>query len=312
MAHNTAIEWAHDTANLWWGCTEVHAGCDHCYAREFARGKGKGWGEDTPRFLTKAIWSNIFKWDRLAEKEGRQRRVFTGSMMDIFEKPKPVATWQGELIKSSWVIPAGPQKGHVIYGDPLTTRQVRQWWLEHVVPATPHLLHLLLTKRPSNIRRMVPQSWLQEWPRNVMVGTSVVDQETADTLVPQLLSVPGARRFLSCEPLLGPVDLGDYLHDGIEWVIVGGESGRQARPMHPDWPWALIAQCPANVKYFFKQWGAWSPYWMQGFKVKERFVFADAQEVYRRDKKVNGNYLTLGEKHMEVPDDHRDLHYTSP
>jgi protein gp37 len=98
------------------------------------------------------------------------------------------------------------------------------------------------------------------WPlSNVWLGVSVEDQRWADIRIPALASVPAAVRFLSCEPLLGPVDIARYLPN-LHWVIAGGESGPGARPMHPDWPRALRDQCATQgIPYFFKQWGAWAP-----------------------------------------------------
>ncbi len=109
------------------------------------------------------------------------------------------------------------------------------------------------------------------WPyENIWLGVSVENQETADERIPLLCDTPAAVRFLSCEPLLGPVDVGLYLtrkhifgYDplgGIDWVIVGGESGRGARPMHPEWARAIRDKCAiAGVPYFFKQWGEFGP-----------------------------------------------------
>lgn len=126
---------------------------------------------------------------------------------------------------------------------------------------------------------MVPNAWLQlSYPPNVWIGTSCEDQQRANERIPHLLRVPARRRFLSCEPLLGPLDLSAYLatcewcggslygdHEcydpaGIDWVIVGGESGHGARPMHPDWARGLRDQCvAAGVAFFFKQWGEYGP-----------------------------------------------------
>jgi protein gp37 len=143
---------------------------------------------------------------------------------------------------------------------------------------TPHLDWLLLTKRPENIARMVPlhfaggESWMRNgFPDNVWIGTSVENQATADERIPHLLNVPARVRFLSCEPLLGSVDiirgyqwargaLSANYQPPIHWVIVGGESGHGARPMHPDWARSLRDQCQAaGVAYFFKQWGEYAP-----------------------------------------------------
>ncbi|MCW5648388.1 MAG: DUF5131 family protein [Ramlibacter sp.] len=273
MAEHTTIEWCHHTANLWWGCTEVHTGCDHCYARTFARAKGKADGWDGTRYATVSIWKDVLKWEAAAKAAGTTARVFVGSMMDIFEKSMPVADWKGTPLP-------GVETGHL-----------RARYLREIVPATPNLQHLLLTKRPSNILKMVPPEWLAPggWPANVMTGTSPVNQPTADTLIPQLLRVPG-RHFLSMEPILGNIYIEDIkdpaggvclkplaglrwvgngegrceahaLASRIDWVIAGGESGPKARPMHPDWVRSLRDQCAAaGVPFFFKQWGEYVPW----------------------------------------------------
>lgn len=254
MGQDTEISWCHHTANLWWGCTEVHEGCDFCYARTLAKSKGKGAAWQGSRFAVKSIWGNLAKWNDAAAKVGEIHRVFCGSMMDIFEKPLPASDWNGN--------PLG-----------VTTGDLRGRLFNEVVPATPNLLYLLLTKRPGNATKCVPPSWLEAWPSNVMTGTSVVNQATADALIPQLVRVPG-KRFLSMEPLLGPTDIYGYLFDQyphrehwpherrgqLHWVITGAESGAKARPAHPDWFRLIRDRCvAAGVPYHHKQWGEWLP-----------------------------------------------------
>jgi protein gp37 len=153
--------------------------------------------------------------------------------------------------------------------------------LSHLIERTSHLDWLLLTKRPQHVRKLSPPWWNQEgWPANVWLGTSVEDQQTADERIPHLLEVPAKVRFLSCEPLMGLVDLNRWLnplhkwpanfgvapsagwHPGIHWVIVGGESGnkRDIRPMHLQWAQSIRDQCQsAGVPFLFKQWGSWVP-----------------------------------------------------
>lgn len=236
MADNSNISWTTHTANLWWGCTEVHAGCDHCYARTYAHAKGKSSAWEGTRYAVAGIWNSLQKWQRAAMKSVTPVRVFCGSMMDIFEKPLPACDWQGN--------PLG-----------MTTGAIRSRFFDHALPACFDVEFQLLTKRPGNATKMeyVPGEWLRgHWPRNVITGTSVVDQPTADTLTPQLLKVPG-RRFLSCEPLIGPVDLTPWLAD-IHWVIVGGESGHQARPCDIAWIRSTADQCrEAGIPCFVKQ-----------------------------------------------------------
>ena len=148
--------------------------------------------------------------------------------------------------------------------------------LWHLIHRTPHLDWLLLTKRPQNIAKMLPEgygapAWGDGWP-NVWLGTTVENQTEAERRIPHLLSVPAKVRFLSCEPLLGPVDLTAIERTGGEtgfmrpldgrfhWIIAGGESGPGARPMHPDWARDLRDQCAAaGTPFLFKQWGEWAP-----------------------------------------------------
>ena len=120
-----------------------------------------------------------------------------------------------------------------------------------------HLDWLLLTKRPHLVPRLAP--WSTRWPAHVWVGTTVENQRFAVKRIPYLLDIPCRVRFLSCEPLLGPVDLAQWI-DELHWVIAGGESGGGARPTHPGWVRGLREQCVAGrVAFHFKQWGSWWP-----------------------------------------------------
>jgi protein gp37 len=298
MAENTKIEWAHHTANLWWGCTEVHSGCDFCYAKTFSNRYDGGkslWGNDAPRREIKDVWKSLDKYQRKAAAVNEVHRVFVGSMMDIFEKEMP-------LVDS---------KGNEVFGQ--DTSNLRFHLFYRIDRGDyPNLMFLFLTKRPSNINKMIFESWKESPPANVMFGTSVVDQKTADTLIPQLLKVRG-KRFLSCEPLLGPMDITKYLHesicdeygrcgycdpiegepveDRIDWLIAGGESGHKARPMLPEWVTSLRDQCKtANVPFLFKQWGEWAPVYTK----------SGDYNMYKSGKKVNGNQLE-GKYHLEFP-----------
>jgi len=252
MAENSAIEWCDHTFNPWWGCTKVSPACDHCYADALDRRTGGAhWGAHAPRRRTKD-WSGPMKWNRRCEKLGIRERVFCASMADVFDNHRSILPdWRANL-----------------------------WSL---IAATPHLDWLLLTKRPQNIAKMLPPTWGNGWP-NVWLGTTVENQTQANWRIPHLLATPAAVRFISAEPLLGPValdailtpDRGIYALTGIrsdgrgpsgfsrgpsiDWVICGGESGPGARPMHPDWARSLRDQCQRDrVPFFFKQWGEWFP-----------------------------------------------------
>jgi len=227
------------TFNPWTGCTKVSPACDHCYAEAWAKRSGTvQWGNSPRRRTTETYWRQPLKWNREAAAAGRRRRVFCASLADVFDN-RADSVWRCDL-----------------------------WDL---IAQTPHLDWLLLTKRPQNILSMLPdpetgvKPWGRGWP-NVWLGTTVENQEEAVRRIPHLCKVPAAVRFLSCEPLLGPIDIRsacefpgrDYGEVVIDWVICGGESGPGARPMHPDWTRNLRDQCDAaGVPFFFKQWGEW-------------------------------------------------------
>ena len=252
MAENSKIEWTEHTANLWWGCTKVHAGCDHCYAETLSRRWDFDvWGNDKPRRLIKGFFRDLNRYQKAAEKAGRIHRVFVGSMMDIFEKPMPIQE-NGEVPKGA------------------STDYFRGLFFQYISDGHyPNLMFLLLTKRPSNINKMIPESWKKNPPANVMFGCSPVNQETADKLIPQLLDVKG-HRFLSIEPMLDKINIGQsvrlwqfrttggmystFFGDKIHWVIVGGESGHGRRPFDPDWARAIQKECnTAGAPFFMKQ-----------------------------------------------------------
>lgn len=269
MAVNTNIEWCDATLNLWWGCTKVSDGCKFCYAehlsdQRFQRG---AWGPGGTRQEVKSWRSTLAKISKRAKDEGRRLRVFCQSMSDTFEGPETCGGTNSENWK-------------------LMSRLRME--LFRAIMDTPNLDWLLLTKRPENIKECIYRAsqaveaqdtalryWVNEWmrlqrvPHNVWLGTSVEDQATAIRRIPSLLSVPAAVRFLSCEPLLGMVDLAYACFNGadsygsmpgVHWVICGGESGPNARPMNPEWVRSLRDQCvAANVPFVFKQWGEWLP-----------------------------------------------------
>jgi protein gp37 len=249
MAENSKIEWTHHTANLWWGCTKVHAGCDNCYALTFAKRVGNDiWGNDKPRRMIKDVWSKIGKFQKEAEKQNEVHRVFVGSMMDIFEKPMPLVDHDGNPYS----------EGESEFWN---TGQLRDKFFNEVVPNSPNLMFLLLTKRPSNINKYIPESWKENPPKNVMFGTSPVSQETANKLILQLSEVNGLR-FLSVEPQLEKIDLMTKVNDEtdrvlldiVDWVIQGGESGHHRRPFDTDWGRLLRDDCKKKgVPFFFKQ-----------------------------------------------------------
>ena len=234
MGKDSRIEWTHHTFNPWWGCIKVSSACDHCYAETWAKRLGEDlWGPHAPRrFFSDAHWKEPLKWDRDAAKDNVRRRVFCASMADVFENRPDLVSERLRLLD--------------------------------LIARTPNLDWLLLTKRIHLVRKQLPKGY--EFPRNVWLGTTVEDQESARKRIEHLLAFKSpAVRFLSCEPLLGPVDLSEFLVRGesgtrIDWVIAGGESGPGSRPMDPAWPAALQKQCSrARVPFHFKQWGHWAP-----------------------------------------------------
>lgn len=276
MGENTKIEWAHHTFNPWRGCTKVSPGCANCYAATFSK-RNPGllgvWGDDGTRVIAAPQnWLQVLNWNDRLEGTGQRERVFCASLADVFEDwTGPVMSHQGHVEIEASVSKSGEWKHRE-----KTISDVRRTLFE-VIDRTPNLDWLLVTKRPENIRkfwvsRIETQSDLNEieYRPNVWLLTSVENQEQADKRIPELLKCRDLAPVLglSCEPLLGPVDLrledcwlqdDCYpLMDRLNWVIVGGESGPDARPMHPDWARSLRDQCDfAAVPFFFKQWGEW-------------------------------------------------------
>lgn len=249
MAENSKIEWTRHTFNPWIGCQKVGPGCDHCYAEAMMADRyGRvEWGPHGARQRTSpANWRKPLAWDRAASVAGERHRVFCASLADVFDNHASV--------------------------DPQWRRDL--WAL---IAATPHLDWMLLTKRPGNIDGMLPHGWGSGWP-NVWIGCTVVNQAEADRDIPKLLAVPAAVRFLSAEPLLGPVNLRnirgrlpwmppdhdqfDALHprlpSRLDLVIVGGESGPGARPMNPAWARSLRDQCVAAGAAAMAAEAAWA------------------------------------------------------
>jgi len=266
MADTTAIEWCDSTFNPWIGCTRVSPACDDCYAARStpARTLGVAWGpSETRRRTGDANWKQPELWQRQAgsfqAEHGRRRRVFCASLADWLDNEVPI----------SWLVD-----------------------LLDLVRTTPDLDWLLLSKRIGNWASRISEAigyldeledcnglplrrWLCYWldadeaPRNAWIGSTVVNQPEVNRDFPKLQRVPAAVRFLSVEPMLGPIEtsngsrrsdgvasLGRPALEGLHWVICGGESGPKARPMHPDWARSLRDQCAvADVAFFMKQMG---------------------------------------------------------
>lgn len=269
MADTTRIEWCDSTFNPWIGCTKVSPACDSCYASVSTpvRAMNIEWGAGKPRHRTSlSTWRQPLLWERQHEQffkeHGRRRRVFCASLADVFDNDV-YQHWRADLFR--------------------------------LIEQCTNLDWLLLTKRIGNAHEMLDQAmhdihhprWdAEDWPQ-VWLGATIANQAEADRDIPKLLATPARVRFLSCEPLLGPINLAAFLweccgnveycdygcygsraeccgtansRDLIDWVIAGGESGGKARPSHPDWFRSLRDQCAAaDVAFQFKQWGEFLP-----------------------------------------------------
>lgn len=250
MSDGTGIEWSDATWNPVTGCTKVSPGCDHCYAETFAE-RFRG----VPGHHFERGFDVTLRPERLdiPTRWRRPRRVFVNSMSDLFHDAVP-----DEFIAEVFGV-MGTCASHTF--QLLTKRHARMRAL-----LTSHSFVGAVLDHQFDWMRRSPSRMQHEpgvWPLpNVWLGVSVENQQWADIRIPALLDTPAAVRFLSCEPLLGPVDLGGYTLPGtpLGWVICGGESGPGARPMHPDWARSLRDQCvAAGVPFLFKQWGAWLP-----------------------------------------------------
>jgi protein gp37 len=221
VSADTAITWADDTFNPWWGCFKISPGCKHCYADAFDhRLGGDHWGIDAPRrFFGEKHWSEPRKWNAKAIALGVRRRVFCASMADVFEDRRDLDVWREKL----WALIGATAAG-------------LDW--------------LLLTKRPDAISRLIPADGL---PRNVWLGTTVEDLDHA-WRVDELVKTPAAVHFVSYEPALGPIATAVPSWD-IDWLVCGDESGRVRRPAHPDWFRDVRDACAeSGIAFHLKQW----------------------------------------------------------
>jgi protein gp37 len=248
MSSTTGIEWTDATWNPVTGCSPISPGCEHCYAARMAqRLAGRcGYPADEP-FRPGTVHE-----DKMSEptRWKTPRRVFVCSMGDLFHEDVPDHVRLDVLTVMAWTAP------------------------QHT--------YLLLTKRPAVMRRYfesitwaavegkrvmpvpfdkVDPAQLAEapFPANIWLGVTAEDQKRADERLPILTSIPAMHHFVSCEPLLGPVDVTPWA-EALDWVILGGETGPGARPMHPNWARAIVCEREdAGVPVFFKSWGEWAP-----------------------------------------------------
>lgn len=289
----TKIEWVQnpdgtrgETLNPWVGCTPVSPGCANCYARRLV--------------------------------EGRLRHLYPGGFGTIhyhMERLKQLSKWQKGRMVFMWSM-----------GDPFDDRVPPRHLFDSfraMALASQHTCQVL-TKRPERMNWIVSDfgDW---WPSNVWAGVSVENQEWADKRLPLLAAVPAKVRFVSLEPLLGPVDLSRWLRMGsapmidrvIDWVIVGGESGPNARPMHPQWPRHVRDQCAeAGVPFFFKQWGEYLDDSQMSHRQRDYYSLHTRKPPYRWPdgtwsepvgKKAAGHLLD-GKEHREWPERSDNAH----
>jgi protein gp37 len=228
MAQNSKIEWTDHTFNPWVGCTNVSPGCDHCYAESWSKRSGLvKWGNSPRRRTSEAYWRAPLKWQARAPafqaQHGRRQRVFCASLADVFDNQAD-AIWRADLFA--------------------------------LITATPSLDWLLLTKRPQNIKKMLPDDWGKHGRHNVWLGTTAEDQVRFDQRWPILGKIPASVRFISYEPAIGAL----RLREGAvqpDWLISGGESGHGARSMNPQWVRDIVSDCNRlGVAPFHKQWGS--------------------------------------------------------
>ena len=258
MGIETKIEWADDSVNIWWGCTHRGTGCLNCYAEKLTERfhpSESFWGPNAPRLYCKDWKKNLRKIEKLAQSDGKRRMVFVNSMSDFFEDSRPLVVKGG---------------GPAMFENRLvsTTGDARREFFQVADAMSNSVVLLLLTKRPENVRQMIP--WFDNgasesssnflawrWRSNVWLGTSVAcraDVHNIDEL--RKCKELSSKLFVSFEPLVE--DVGDDVDlTGIDWAIIGGESGENARMFSIGWCRKLIKRArECGCSPFMKQAGA--------------------------------------------------------
>ena len=227
MGKTTGISWCDHTFNPFWGCQKVSEGCVGCYAEATSNRWGFNiWGPTAERrFFGDKHWKEPLAWNREAIAAGVRRRVFTGSMCDIMEDRRELDAPRQRLYE--------------------------------LIIATPGLDWLLCTHRPENYLTLLPREWIYaRYPRHNVWLLATVENDKYLDRIDVLRDMPAVVRGLSVEPLLGPIEFGRRLV-GIEWTIIGGESGPNARPCDVAWIRSIIKQCQkAGTRAFVKQLGS--------------------------------------------------------
>lgn len=221
MSQQTIIAWTDHTFNAWMGCTRVSEGCRYCYAADLTKNRmGLNlWGKTAPRQITKSPWKNLWHWNLKARSEGVVRKVFCGSLMDWAEDRQD-----------------------------LTEPRARMW---KAIRSCESLIFQMLTKRPQNIKKFLPEDWGEEGYPNVWLGCTIEDNRVADRAA-ALIENPAPIHYVSYEPAIGPLDQLDLTH--IEWVIYGGESGQKRRPEDKQWARDMHKRCSdRGIAFFHKQ-----------------------------------------------------------
>lgn len=227
MADVTAIEWTDRTFNPWTGCSKISPGCDNCYAEGWSKRSGHvKWGNNPRKRTTDAYWKAPQVWQKQAAaffaEYRRRQRVFCASLADVFDN-KADPKWREDLFA--------------------------------LIKATPDLDWQLLTKRPQNIHKMLPEDWGPAGYSNVWLGFTAEDQMRFDQRKRFIDEVPAAVWFVSYEPAIGPLRI-QTTDPKPDWLIIGGESGHGARPMDPKWVEDVLTDCASTaIAPFFKQWG---------------------------------------------------------
>lgn len=295
MGEHSEIQWTTHTFNGWSGCEKVSEGCKFCYAAAAppSMRRGAEWGPEKERVLASdSYWDQPLRWFKAAVEAKERHRVFAHSMSDVFEDRDDLDPWRDRVLVLTQFTRGTPTAGGLdwLFLTKRTDKALRylsdpglydrllvaaRWWRER---------HPELYSSPVDNPR---QESFHVWYPNVWIGASVENQDAATKRIPSLLQLNARVRFLSCEPLLGAVDLtaikvpsgaaamhnmnalagyggfqGDRWNHRLHWVIAGGESGRgrNTRPPNPDWMRSLRDQCAiAGVPYFLKQWGEWAP-----------------------------------------------------
>jgi protein gp37 len=271
MGARSKIEWTDSTFNPWVGCTKVArpgrapSACDFCYAEKWAKRSGQvKWGNNPRRRTTDAYWRHPIRWNDQSRdfqrEHGRRQRVFCASLADVFDNqvdPK----WRSDLFR--------------------------------MIRACDQLDWQLLTKRPQNLRKMLPSDWADGYP-NVWLGTTAEDARAYKQRAAHLLKTPAVIHFVSYEPAIGP--LGSLDIDGLfpDWLIIGGESGvrsDQIRLTDPQWARDAIAECQRlGAAPFLKQWGTYknNPLVAEGGRTEQDAIKLDPPENGKGGGKLDG------------------------